>query len=370
MFRAVATCFALMTVTASAAEPLRPTQEIEMHGWKLLAPLPDPVGLGGMFGGVLHDRIVLGGGSQFPDKPFWLNGEKAFSDRIFTLTNLTGPWQVHATRLPQKMGHFASAATADAIYLAGGIDASGCLRQVLKVQAKGDDFTFTRLADLPQALGYATAAIAGDRLYVVGGLASPTAKKAGAEVWSLDLSSAQAPWRREPDLPGSGIFVAALAAQGKDVYAFGGITFAAGEKPVPSAAAFVLASGSNQWQRLADLPEPRVGAVTPCPLLADNKFFLVGGYAEVFPGAPREHPGFSAQTLYYNLATKSWEKGPVLPHAPVKDRDATGDVGPAPMIGAPGVVWQNHLVVAGGEVRSSARTPAVVAWSLNKTKSP
>ncbi len=91
----------------------------------------------------------------------------------------------------------------------------------------------------------------------------------------------------------------------------------------------------------------------------------MGGYAEVFPGAPREHPGFSAQTLFFDLGTQRWEKGPLLPATPVPDRDSPGDPGPAPMIGAPCVVWNDCVVVVGGEVRSSVRTPAVLAWPLH-----
>jgi len=118
-------------------------------------------------------------------------------------------------------------------------------------------------------------------------------------------------------------------------------------------------------RRLPDLPEARVGASAPCPLVPGNKFFLVGGYANVFPGAPRDYPGFSAQTFYYDLGQQRWDKGPLLPVTPVIDRDSPGDAGPAPMIGAPCVVWRDHVVVIGGEVRSSVRTPAVLAWPLH-----
>src|SRR5581483_5403820 len=122
--------------------------------------------------------------------------------------------------------------------------------------------------------------------------------------------------------------------------------------------------GAEKWEQLADLPEPRVGIASPCPLATEHEFFLIGGYAEVFPGAPREHPGFSAQTYFYDFARQACRNGPVLPHAPVPDRDAPGDVGPAPMIGAPCVVWHGEAIVIGGEVRSSVRTPTVLAWPL------
>jgi len=95
-----------------------------------------------------------------------------------------------------------------------------------------------------------------------------------------------------------------------------------------------------------------------------GRIFLIGGYAEVFPGAPREHPGFSAQTLLFDPVRGAYENGPLLPVAPVTKRDVTGDPGPSPMIGAPCVVWKGLAVVIGGEVRSSVRTSAVLACPL------
>lgn len=120
-----------------------------LHGWKLFAPIPDRVGFGGMFAGVLGGRLVAGGGSQFPDKPLWLKGEKAFSEKIFTLAAPGAKWIEHATRLPAAVGGGASAATADAIYHAGGINASGCLRTGWAMRTQGDGFAFSALPDLP-----------------------------------------------------------------------------------------------------------------------------------------------------------------------------------------------------------------------------
>ena len=340
-----------------------------LNGWKLLAPLPDRIGFGGMFAGVLGGRLVAGGGSQFPEKPLWLKGEKAFSDRIFTLDSPGADWAEHPTRLPAPVASAASAATADTIYFAGGLDAQGCLSAAWAMRGRGDDLVFHQLRDLPRAIGYGAAAIVGGRWYVLGGLDSPASKAPGNGMWSLDLARPHATgWRREPDLPVDGVFVAAAASDDRSLYLFGGIGFDATGKPAPSKAALRFDPQLAKWERLADMPEPRVGISAPCPVIGD-RFFLVGGYAEVFPGAPREHPGFSAQTLYYQPANGRWSNGPVLPRIAVADRDSPGDVGPAPMIGAPCVVWQDLVVIIGGEVRSSVRTPAVLAWPLEGSRS-
>lgn len=372
--RALALCWIFfmtaLTGSVAASRDADAPASAPLHGWRLFAPIPDRVGFGGMFAGVLGGRLVAGGGSQFPDKPLWLKGEKAFSDKIFTLNAHGAKWSEHATRLPAAVGGGASAAMADAIYHAGGINASGCLRSGWEMRALGDGFVFTALPDLPRAVGYGTAAIVGRRFYIIGGLDMPASKTPLSEVWSLDLDEprARATWRREPDLPGSGVFVAAAASDGKSLYVFGGIGFDAVGNATPSRAAARLTPGAEKWESLPELPEARVGISTPCPVIPGENFFLIGGYAEVFPGAPREHPGFSAQTFYFDFAHLCWENGPLLPVKSVPDRDAPGDAGPAPMIGAPCVLWNNFVVVVGGEVRSSVRTTAVLAWPLDLNK--
>lgn len=349
-------------MTASPAVTVQ--NQTPLHGWKLLTPLPDPVGFGGMFAGVIKGRLVTGGGSQFREKPVWLKGEKTFSDQIFTLDSPQGAWTGHTFRLPFKVAHFASGTTADAIYLAGGIDAVGCVAEAWEIRAQGDTFACTRLPDLPQTNGYAAAAIVGGRLYVAGGQPKATVRVASVETWSLELKEKSA-WRRETDLPDAGVFLAAAAGHGEYLYVMGGVNLDAEGKAIQSAKAFRLHTPTGKWERLPDLPEPRVGAATPCAV-AGGKILLIGGYARSFPGVPREHPGFSQQTFLYDIGQQRWAHGPLLPRAEAGDRDRPGDAGPFPMIAAPGVVWLNHAVVISGEVRASTRSPAVIAWPLDQ----
>jgi hypothetical protein len=165
-------------------------------------------------------------------------------------------------------------------------------------------------------------------------------------------------------LPDAGVFLASTAGQGSHLYVFGGVNLDAAGKAIQSARAYRLDTATGQWERLPDLPEPRVASATPAMPVGDNAFFLIGGYARSFPGAPREHPGFDPRTFVYDLAKARWQDGPALPKAPVGDRDSPGDAGPAPMVAAPGVLWRNHAVVISGEVRASTRSPAVLAWPL------
>lgn len=337
--------------------------------WRVLARLPDPMGYGGMFAGVLGQRLVTGGGSQFRDQPVWLGGQKSYSDRIFTLSTLGQKWQEHETRLPEECGHFASAATAEVIYLVGGLSAGGALRSCFELRARGDDLEFSRLPDFPSSLCYGSAAIACGRLIVVGGQRSHTERAATTETWSLELGSSLA-WRREPDFPGPGVFVATAASDGEGIFVFGGMAFDSAGRYQPSNQAGRFNVCAREWEPVPSLPEPRVGAATPGPLLGGGKILLIGGYAEVFGGPPREHPGFSSQTLVYDIAQRTWSRGPVMPKPTIGNRDYPSDEGPGPIIAAPCTLWENHAVVIGGESRAGARTPAVIAWPIAAQTKP
>lgn len=329
----------------------------------LFPPLPDPVGYAGNFAATLGGRLITGGGSQFSDKPMWLHGTKTFTDRIFALSCQTGAWTQFGTRLPRQSGHFAFAASDAAVYVAGGTTTEGLLDTVWEIRLAGDEVKITSLPALPRPVIYAAGALAHGRFYVIGGQHDASVKAATREVWSLDVTTQDA-WHREPDLPGTGTFVAATASDGRAVYLIGGVGFDASGIGVQSRKLHRLSPGATEWEALPDLPEPRVGPVTPCPIIGD-RIFVMGGYASAFGGEKRDHPGFSRQTYLFDIARQTWSKGPVLPHEKPTDKDSPTDQGPAPMVAAPGAVWKDHFVAVGGEVRASVRTPAVVAYTLS-----
>lgn len=336
-----------------------------------MTPLPDPVGYAGMFAGVLGARLVVGGGSQFPDRPIWRNGRKTFSDRIFEINSPEGRWIESGLKLPRPMAHFAAASTASAICLAGGCDEKGALRESYLIrESSAGGLQMHQLADLPEPTAYGSAVVSGDRLYVAGGQSTLGARHATAAVYSLALNAGEQGWRSEPDLPGGGTFIGTMAAADGEVFFIGGVGFDAAGKSVQSRGLWRLDSQMGNWVALPEMPEPRVGAVSPCPVLEGGRILVIGGYAAAFSGEPREHPGFSRQTFVYDIAKNAWSLGPVLPYVPPADRDATGDVGPAPMVAAPAVLWQGHAIVVGGEVRASVRTPAVIAWPLDQVLAP
>ena len=106
-----------------------------------------------------------------------------------------------------------------------------------------------------------------------------------------------------------------------------------------------------------------LAALSPAQPVAE-RILIAGGYSKMFPGVQREHPGFNDSTYFYDPSADTYTRGPDVPHAPVPDRDSAGDPGPAPMIGAPAVVWRNLAVAVSGEVRIATRSPQVLALPL------
>lgn len=332
-------------------------------GWAKLANLPDPVGFGGMFAGVLNNRLVVGGGSQFAGEPLWRGGEKIYGDKIYVLSDPQGNWSESELRLPKRLGHFAVASHGNGIFLAGGLSVDGAERLCLRVTVSGQGLIVERLASLPKALAFAVAAVVGDRLIVAGGQSEVGVKVASREVWSLDITQPSADWRREVDLPGPGVIVAAAAVFSGHFYVFGGLAYDETGRPIPSARAYRYNITSQGWEVLADLSKARVGAASPCPVLEDGRILVAGGYDTVFPGAPREHPGFSRQTLLYDPRLDLWDSGPIYPMEPVENLDSVSDGMPRPPAAAAGANWRGQAIIVGGETRPSVRTPVVLAWS-------
>lgn len=363
------TCWAAEPVVLATPPPLSPADR-QSHSdspndWLILAPLPDRTGFAGMFAGVLGGKLVCGGGSQFSDKPVWQAGTKVYSDRIFVLSHLKGVWTTAPQRLPMPLAHFASAVADDAVFLAGGCNQSGVRAEAYVIRASRGTLEIDRLPDLPDRRVYASAAFHGSRLYVAGGQPDFATRRASSAVWSLDPAQPENGWRREADLPKE-VFLAAMAASHSGLYHIGGVRFGPDGKSVQLRDVFHLRYGAARWDVVRALPEARAGSAAPLPVLPDGRVLLVGGYVRSFPGEPRDHPGFSPQTLVFDPCADEWSSGPILPSRPPVNRDVTGDEGPAPMVAAPAAIWRDHFVVVSGEVRASVRTPAVIAWPLEK----
>src|SRR5947209_2113565 len=118
-------------------EPPAPEQAAVLR-WQPLPPLPDPVGFAGSFAGVSKDALIFGGGANFPDRPPWQGGKKAWHDSVFVLDNARGPWKT-GFQLPRPNAYGVSATTREGLVCAGGSDAERHFTEVIRLEWAGGD---------------------------------------------------------------------------------------------------------------------------------------------------------------------------------------------------------------------------------------
>src|SRR4051794_4243255 len=58
-----------------------------------LPSLPNQHGFAGSFAGVTGNALIVAGGANFPGKPPWEGGAKAWHDSIFVLDQPDGKWR-------------------------------------------------------------------------------------------------------------------------------------------------------------------------------------------------------------------------------------------------------------------------------------
>jgi len=148
--------------------------------------------------------------------------------------------------------------------------------------------------------GHAEAGMVGD--LVVDG-ESPDDQEVGpgdgsTEMWWFDPVTRS--WSEAPPLGHAYDHITLLSLSG-DVYSIGGFT---GDIGSSRADVYMLAEGSSEWVRRADLPVAR-GAMAGAT--DGDKIYVVGGRSEA-EGTP------SSKELYiYDPATDTWDSGPEMP---------------------------------------------------------
>ena len=154
------------------------------------------------------------------------------------------------------------------LYLFGGFtDDLGASNQVDVYDPVSD--SWARKKDMPSRLTHLNTAVDGKTIWFAGGFKGKHPGPATAEVWKYDVPSDT--WAEGPPLPerraGGG-----LAVAGRRLHYFGGYK---ADRDTNSADHWSLSlDGGKDWQREADLPDPR-GHVSAAVL--DGKIYALGG---------------------------------------------------------------------------------------------
>ncbi|WP_240312807.1 galactose oxidase [Flavihumibacter solisilvae] len=322
----------------------------EMFSWDSLPSIPDPVGFAGSFAGVANEVLIVAGGSNFPNGGTpWNGGTKTWYDNIFVLENPGAAWK-KTGKLPFPLGYGVSVSTPQGLMIIGGSNAAGHYSDVILIHYRNGKIGTEKLPSMPFALANSCGALVGNKIYVAGGIINPSSPSTEKLFLSFDLESKR--WMQLPTWPGPSRMLSVAGSDGAGFYLFSGTQLTDGKRSyLQDAYSFTEDKG---WQKLADLPFPVVAA--PSPAFCDNekKLFLFGGDtgkdAAQAAFLREKHPGFSDSILEYNSDKNEWSAA---------GRIYTNSATWSPVTTSL-VVWENRVVLPGGEVRPGVRTPRVL----------
>jgi N-acetylneuraminate epimerase len=317
--------------------------------WKELPPIPDAHGFAGTFAGVSGGALIVAGGTNFPDKKPWEGGTKLWYDDVYVLTKPDGEWR-KAGKLPKANGYGVSITTGAGMVMIGGGNATEHFRDVVLLQWNGKMVHVSPLPLLPKACAFVTGALWGTTIFVCGGIERPDSTKAMNTLWSLDLSDLDKGWKVHAPLPAAGRILAAGGAHNGAFYLFSGAALNPDADGKPAREwlkdAWKFSPGSG-WKRLADPPRVAVAVPSPLPLSGTQLLVIGGDDGALANFEPKEkHPGFPRGVLGYDTKTDVWKKEGQVPFS---------------LVTTTAVIWNQRIVIPGGEARPGVRSPAV--WS-------
>jgi N-acetylneuraminate epimerase len=325
--------FMSLTVAATAAD----------LKWSPLPPLPDERGFAGSFAGVSGGALIVAGGTHFIDKMPWEGGTKLWYDTVFALDKMDGQWRVLG-KLPKPNGYGVSLTTPDGLVIAGGGNAAEHFREVFWLDNN------VALPPLPKPCAFMSGCVLDDVIYIAGGIETPTATGAMNTFWSLHLKKLGAQWQELPPCPGKPRILSCMAAANGAVHLFSGAALKPGPDGKPEREwlndAWAYKPGTG-WKKLPDMPRVAVAAPNPAPVV-DGKILIIGGDdgANVNFEPKSKHPGFPREVLAFDLKSQSWSKAGEVPFS---------------LVTTNAVIWNDQIVIPGGEARPGVRSSQV--WS-------
>jgi N-acetylneuraminic acid mutarotase len=318
--------------------------------WHRLPNLSDPQGFAGQFVGVADNRLLLYGGSNFPDTPVWAGGTKRWYRDAFVLDAPDGTWRkIGSLDETRPVGYGVSLPTADGKFLCiGGADAERHYDSTFVLGLEGDKLTATDLAKLPRPCAYTAGAILHGKVYVAGGIDRPDATRGMRTFWSLDLAKPEAGWQELPAWPGRGRMLATVAVDDEYLYLTGGCDLSSDVDGKPLRLYLrdtFRYSPKTGWQKTADAPVGIVAAPTPA-LTLGKRVIVFGGDDSTHLGfrPPDKHPGFPNNVYAFDVEAERWSRIGRSAFVPVA---------------SPVVKWLDGHVVASGEIRPGVRTREV-----------
>lgn len=287
-------------------------------------------GVSASFSGMLDGKMMIAGGSNFPDVPAIDGGVKRYYSDIYVADvptdSLVVSWR-RVGQLPQPAAYGVSVSDGEGVICVGGVNAERALNDVFRIRLEDGKVKIDLLPSLPFALDNMTGALLNDVLYIVGG---NKYGKASNCFYSLDLKEVAAGWRKLPDFSGAPriqpVCSALMNESGETLfYLWGGFSLPSKETaPTMSIDGYVYSSVTGRWTALpspVDKNGEQVSLGGGTAIAANDSLILcLGGvhkdiFMQGFQTPSSEYMAhspewyhFNNRVLVYNVRSRQWEE--------------------------------------------------------------
>lgn len=364
-------------------------EEIDKIEWSVAARLPsedgvkEQPGLAGPVTGIIHNRLIVGGGANFPDGMPWHGAKKVYHEEIYIFEKKNGQIVnsiVSKQKLPQPVAYCANVMVPEGLVYMGGENEQGILDKVIlvKYNAASNEIHFSDLPSLPLPLTNLAAAYNNHIIYVAGGNSKDGNSN---KFFSLDISMPGANWQTLPEIPVKVSFAVMTIQSNGDhncIYLIGGRRKNSNGMSDIFNTLYQFDIKDNRWKQRQSLPYS-ISAGTGIPN-GSNQILLFGGdKGETFSKEEKlsaiirsekdeqknkslvkekialleAHPGFTNEVLLYNTITDKWEKANPLPFGSPVTTTANK--------------WDDDIIIPSGEIKAGVRTPRIL---MGKTPVP
>jgi len=330
--------------------------------------IPDSDGFAGSLAGVSNGRLLVAGGSNFPNggRP-WTGATKTWYDGIFLLETPQSQWKKVGV-LPRPLGYAVTVSWRDAVVCVGGSNQQGHVAEAFLMRWKNHQIAFEALPDFPHPIANACGALVGNTLYVAGGLETPNSPEALKKFYALDLAASPRVWKTLSTWEGEGRMLSVAASAEGKFYLISGAALTQDKATGVISRVYLkevhrFDPKKQQWERLPDLPHATVAAASPA-LVVGNKVVVLGGdtgeWASQTPVLKDKHPGFSTDMLEFSPVTNRWKTLAPFPVDIRSDADIRPNESTYLPVTTSFVFWKGGYVIPGGEARPGTRTPRVI----------
>lgn len=379
-FKYVGLFIALSLVLGSCQSKGKAVKPPAFH-WKLAGPIPDSsagsksIGLAGPVVGISNDRLIVGGGSNFPEGAPWEGGTKTYFDKVYSFKkendSLLPLKQV--AHLPQPVAYSANTTTKNGLILAGGENKDGPQSQVLRLNwdKTAKKVTIDTLPDLPQPLTNGMLTATANKLYFAGGA---TTDSVSDQLYTLDLGHSTDGWKSLSPIPHPVTNAVLYKIEGHNTPS---LFLVGGRRHKPSGISelyddvYEYKIDEDQWIKKSPLPyalSAHTGIAQDGTLLvfsgdkgktfhkteklikkinAENASAKKQNLIEAKTKLQKAHPGFGGTVLGYNIDEDTWNRIDSIPFPGQVTTTA--------------VKWKDTVFIPGGEIRAGVRTPHIIS---------